>query len=239
MSQRTNSSSQTPLLRSALVGVAFVALIGCSENNPIEPGPPAFPFAATPDQLIANFEKVHNDMDFAEYDKLLAEDFQFWFAAEDARLAANGMFWDRATDIASTRNMFTGAAGQTPEGSIRPAVQSIELILAPIDEVWRAASSESIGGVTAIPSGAMRREYSVTLEVDYAAGDIVSQVRGGQLFYAVPTTVPDGKGGTTQEWQLLLWRDLGETLKSTTESVSWGGVKALYDVRSETTPLRE
>lgn len=171
----------------------------------------SYALATTENQLIKNFERAHRDRNFQEYENLLAENFQFWFAPEDVDLAPNGFFWDRAADVASTERMFNGAVGERPDGTPQPAVQNITLTLTGAEPAWIDASGETVGGQTPVPEGTMKRRYEVAMRVSYTAGDIVSEVNGEQLFYVIPTQLDQGDGVSVTEWKLLIWRDFGDT----------------------------
>ncbi len=207
------------VLHATVLAMVLSMAAGCGVFSPDEGGgdggggggPVAYPLAVTPDQLIANFVQAHIDREFNEYDNLLGEEFQFWFAPEDLNLAPNGFFWDRAADVASTRRMFNGSEGQKPDGSVQPAVQKIELRLNPVEPAWTDAGGEVVGGLTTVPAGGKKRRYSVSMVVNYTAGDIVSQVNGEQLFYVLPTQKNLGDGTTVTEWKLFIWRDFGAT----------------------------
>ncbi len=165
----------------------------------IAAAPTGYAPATTPDQAIANFVQAHLDLDFREYDRLLGDNFQFWFAAEDLNLAPNGFFWNRAFDSASTERMFNGSPGVESDGSPQPPISRIELSLTP-SNVWTDAGA-----------------------------NFVSQVNGEQLFYLVPSSEPDGNGGTRNVWQMEVWRDFGSVItKAGVILDTWGRVKARY-----------
>jgi hypothetical protein len=211
-------------LRFLLHAMAFALMTslvaGCGIFSPDESGggdgdgggTQAYPIATSENQLIKNFEQAHLDRNFQEYDNLLDEDFQFWFSTEDLDLAPNGVFWDRAADVASTERMFNGKEGLKPDGEVQPAVQKIELTLEPTEPAWVLTDDEVVGGQTLTPPGTKKRRYTVNMTVNYTAGDITSSVNGEQLFYIVPTQRDLGDGTSITEWKLFIWRDFGKTL---------------------------
>jgi hypothetical protein len=211
---RRRLSWQRPLLH-ALAFVLVAGLVaGCGIFSPDEntdggtpPPKTTYPLATSETQLIKNFQAVYNNRDYDEYDNLLAENFQFWFAPDDVDAIGQGDFWDRQQDAQSTRNMFNGATGQRPDGSTVPAVQSINLQLSQV-EAWSNAGGEVVGGQTTLPDNARKARYSVSMSVYYTDDSIVSQINGEQLFYVIP--VPTDQEGV-DEWKLVLWRDFGNT----------------------------
>lgn len=181
--------------------------------------------ADTPDQLIENFTRAQNELDFDEYDHLLAHGFEFWIAPTDVDAIGLGSHWDRAADVASTFHMFSGQPGLTPTGTVIPPVRSLSVTLDP-STAWTDAGGDVIEGQTTVPGNAKRAVYSSSGRVYYTDEAYSSTLTGYLLLYAIPvvTTI---EGQSITEWKLVLWRDFGIYAKGG-NVWSWSRTKALF-----------
>jgi hypothetical protein len=181
-----------------------------------------YPYSTTENQLVQNFLDAYTERNFAEYDRILHEDFEFHFADEDVD-PGRGVppFWDRQADVLSTQTMFSGQPGRLNEDGVQQSpVQSINLTLSPRN-IW------SSDGIPAEFAAEKWREYDAVMLVGYANGDI-AQVTGYQRFYIKHVTLEGGN----RVWRLRVWRDTGPrpgkqfaNLLSTTSDTSFGSVK--------------
>jgi hypothetical protein len=207
------TSPQTPLRRLTILPAilalsALFLLGGCGIFSPDEPSDGGgggngggYTNLKTPDSVLTNLVKAYNDRNYAEYDKLRHEEFEFQFPVDEFDLAetANGR-WERVRDSGSTQRMFEGSPSK--DGEI---VQSIDLSMVADPIPWS-------DNVEAEFAGTQRRTYTVRMDVTVSGG-LIYQVRGKHEFYVAPV----GEGDNTQ-YKLRFWRDNGVELTKLVDS---------------------
>jgi hypothetical protein len=191
------------LLWVASLVVATGLLSGCGLFSPDETSDPpdnggdvAYPAATTPDLVVANFEKAYEEKKIDEYDKLLDENFTFYFSQTDVNQLGVPASWDRAQELLSATKMFSAQPGTTPGGQPQEPIQSFQVVLQPETTVWDT-------NVPAEFPGTLKRSYNVNMTVFFEGGGSVA-VRGIQDFYVAPVEV----NGTTI-YKLRYWVDFG------------------------------
>jgi hypothetical protein len=174
---------------------------------------------------MENFTRAQNELNSDEYDRLLAHDFEFWFATDEVDAIGQGLFWDRAADVASTSRMFRGQPGLTSTGSVIPPVKSLIVTLDPVSD-WTDAGGDVIEGHTTLPENARRAIYSSSGRVYYTDETYDATLMGQLLVYAIPVEMTV-EGQSATEWKLVLWRDFGISAKGG-NVWSWSRTKALF-----------
>lgn len=188
-------------------------------------GPPAYPPARTPDELVANLERAYDERNYPEYEKLLHDGFVFYFPPDEIDLIGQGASWERARDLASAASMCAGQPGQRPDGSPQAPIMRVDLLLsedAP-GVPWTDQVAEAFAGT-------VMKRFRVDMDVFFTEGNPV-RVLGLQEFYAVPVDGDPKAGSTVNQYQLRYWRDLGKDIieaLAASEAVSWGMLKAAY-----------
>ena len=207
------------VLRSVLILAVAGLAAGCGIFSPDEStdgggggGGDPYPLATEPTIAIDNLERAYSELLFEEYEKLIADDFQFWFAPDDIDFSPGGQgFFNAGQDLLSTRAMFNGEVGERPDpenpGSTIevPPVQKITINLTRT-EPWSNA-----GDFLQEYDGMWQALYDVEMLVEYTAGDLVSEVNAEQRFIVKPVTI-EVDGAQTQVYQLRAWYDLARPL---------------------------
>lgn len=198
-----------PLLLIAVLGS------GCGIFSPDESKdgggggtPVEYPTAVTPDIMLGNFEKAWENLNILEYDKVLHESFVFWFADDDIASNNIGEFWDRASDMESAENMFSGRTGlrKNEEGQdeVIPAILSFDMTL-DVVEPWRSDFTDG----EEFAAADFRGRYRVNMTVRYADASRVTTVSGLQDFY-VKRVEAQIDGQVVDVYQLFAWKDQGK-----------------------------
>ncbi len=212
-------SARRLILRGALVVAVAGLAAGCGIFSPDESsdgggggGGAAYPLAITEDQAIKNLERAYSEMLFEEYENLIADDFEFWFAPDDIDISPDqsGVL-NASQDLESTRRMFSGELGRRPDPNNPgqfvevPAVQKITISLTR-QEPWAEA-----GDFGQEYQGMRMAIYDVDMLVEYTASETVSEVKAEQRFIVKPVTITVD-GAQTQVFKLRAWFDLGRPL---------------------------
>ena len=210
-----------------LVLAGYVA-IGCNDKDAPVVLPPApeytLPFPDTPDQLMENFETAYAGMDLAVYrDEVLAETYDFVLTAEtveEFELPDN--VFDRDEELAIAQKMFSDQPNQNGVVVSNIQIQSLQP-----QGAWLAVPDTDpyFGN----QPGVLLRSYDILCYFNAQGGDFRYEVRGNQLFYVVPDTVMH-EGVMTPRYRLRGQLDqTGAIGPKSTESTTWGTVKALYE----------
>ncbi len=98
---------------SILILPAFLLLAGCpfspEKKDPVDPPPDSEYLALTSiSNVISNLKKSYERMNYPEYSKLLADDFEYVFAPEDVGGPNNiPESWGKADELLSAEHMFS------------------------------------------------------------------------------------------------------------------------------------
>ena len=203
------------LLLSLLLLLGFL-LTGCADDE--EPGPddPAVVDPPpTPDLLMQAYKTCHEDMDPAQLDVLLHENFRFILQQDTVNefdLPDND--FDRTEDLAILQNIFSGDPLTTPGGMV-PGVSAISFTTFEQQAAWSTTPANDPN----FPS-ATYATFNVRLEFA-RPGATYLIIQGFLQFYVAEVATTSGSG-----YQLLGMVDL--TNGKSTENVSLGAVHALY-----------
>jgi hypothetical protein len=190
-----------------LLGLLLCA-VGCDDDHPTR-ARDELTGAETPDRLVELLVQSLNQRNFALYQLLLHEDYEFQFPVDEFDLAetANGR-WPLTRDLASMERLMNGSPSK--DGEIVLAVD-LSLVADPIP--WSANVETEF-------AGSQRRTFTVRLAVTVSGGTVY-QIRGKHELYVVQNG---------ELWQLLFYRDNGvELTKHATDSRSYGAIKSLYE----------
>lgn len=84
---------------------------GCNQDDPAKPEPPAaveFKDLTQKDDVLFNLELSYNERVINQYDKLLDDDFVFYFSRFDVDNNGTPEYWDRTTDVVVTEKILDG-----------------------------------------------------------------------------------------------------------------------------------
>ena len=175
------------------------------------------------DHVLENLERAYNDRNINEYDKVLDDNFLFFFSLDDVNDPDNPApsQWDRLTDTASARNMFNP---NWDGGNGRDPIVSITLTLQYLPDSWTPVIPEDQVRYPGETWYGKQVGYTLFVqtagETDYLSEDITAQF-----------TVRSAEVGGRVIWRIVSWRDDipgAATRRAASESTTWGGIKALY-----------
>ena len=112
---------------------AFVVIAGCGEDDPVKPEPtPKIQFKdlSQKDDALFNLELAYNERHLAECDKLLDDDFLFYFADYDVAWRGAPEYWDRVMEVLFTSKLLD------PDAMSGIRIISIDLQLEYPDTSW-------------------------------------------------------------------------------------------------------
>ena len=200
-------------LRAALLPVALLAvgllIAGCgifspdeTKDPPVDPGGGDFVPATTPDLAMEMFEKAWEAMNFAEYSKLVATEFQFFFDPNDnLEEFIGGPSWQVGQELASVEAMFSNQGGRDPvtDEPIPPILNIQFELFQPLDPGWQPPGDGDLYLDT------IRQRFQVSIRVTYQGEELTTRVRGENWFYVTPVE----EDGQTL-WKIKVWEDKGQ-----------------------------
>ena len=212
-----------------LLVAATVMLAGCADReNPASGGslnstPTGFKDLGGPrDNVLFNLEAAYNERNLTEYNRLLDDDFTFFFSpadVSDGKVSVNQ--WDRASEINATTNMFN--VNFTPPNGSPISSIDLSLVYPEGDNVWNMASPDQNH------PGETWYQKSVDYFLTIVAGE--TTYTSGNPIKAQFTVRRDPD---LDIWRIVQWRDdvgggAARLLTAATEQSTWGNVKALFD----------
>jgi hypothetical protein len=172
-----------------------------TKDPPVDTGGGEFVPATTPDLVMQNFQNAWEQLNFAEYSKLLATEYTFYFdPADELDAYVGGPSWSLQDELASVQAMFSNQSGVDPvTEEVIPPIVSIEFTsFLPLDPDWQDPGSEELY------AGTVRQRYRVSMRVTYQGEALTTLVSGVNYFYVAPIEV-DGE----MLWQIKIWEDRG------------------------------
>jgi hypothetical protein len=178
---------------------------------------PMFEDLQDKDDVLFYLEAAYNDRNLEHINKLLDDEFIFFFSPEDFGSGNTPETWGWTEEITATSNMFSGQ-GPNPVTHI-----DVELTFAP--DNWTSF----------VPPQAPTEiwyEKSLAYDITILAGDFT--FRGLDLNMTVQIRYVDVGG--EEIWRLVQWRDnpgfvevsRGALGSPAIEEVTWGGIKSFY-----------
>ncbi len=197
----------TPVLLLFLIAVLAA---GCGVFSPDEsknivdpPGP--IDAATTPDKLMANFKYAWENRSLVEYQKLLDDQFQFFFDPNDGLEQFVGPSWGRTEELASAKSIFEGDAGyDLIKKEDIPPVLSIEFTTFSKVFEWQDP------GTDPLYEGTLKARYTVGIKVSFQGIEQTTLVTGNNDFYVKGYPQDDG----TTLYKIKVWEDQGQNLGS-------------------------
>lgn len=170
--------------------------------------------------VLNNIEVAWNQRESAKVDELLDDNFAFYFAPGDVG-GSIPAYWNRADELATTTALFTSNSVPPANG---PVCSSMRLDLQLDNVIW-AEVPDTVLDETRYATTIF---YTFTFEMEPATTYIAQTGAKAQF------TVRNALQGGNDHWQLVEWRDLGNSLVTgsrqiaATSEATWGSIKALY-----------
>ena len=188
----------------------FSSACGDDDKTPMQPEDPAYAEATTPDQLVENLVRCHEDRSVVEFDALLDDNYVFTFAPFDADVSPGGQgFWERAAELDAAQRMFRGEMDPNPcyldiQAGIEKAAFTLMIALSGADLVL-------MGG----PLGNAAHQSYESLVIDHDIWEFVERCTTEVVIdterLAYETAVEVGIGGSYFETDhTLRWLRSGE-----------------------------
>lgn len=185
-------------------------------------GDPGYQDLNCRDDVLINLDLSYNNRNYAEFEKLLDNEFLFYFSEADHSGGQVPISWDRAAETAATTNLFD----PNLPGPLRATGVYVHLSY-PAGE-WTSVPVIDIHDPDLRTWYSKEVVYNITVQtvsgVDYKGNNLKAQ-------FLIRQVEIDGK----QTWQIVLWRDIGYDDQSFDVSASsavlentWGLIKALY-----------
>jgi hypothetical protein len=196
----------TPVLLLFLVAALG---IGCGVFSPDESKPPdnggggggTFGAATTPDTLMANFKNAWEQRSIVEYEKLLDDQFQFFFDPNDGLDSFIGPSWGRQNELDSVGAMFRGDTGfDLITHEAIPPILSIEFTTFAKIIDW------SDPGTDPLYEGTLKARYKVGIKVQFQGVEQYTLVTGDNDFYVIKVPQTDGP----DIYKIKVWEDQGQ-----------------------------
>jgi hypothetical protein len=202
----------------AICIVAALAAWSC-DSDKTTPSAPVVPSRnPTQDDVLHNLEAAYIDRNFAEFEKLLDDNFEFYFSRADFNSGAVPFeSWGRIDEVNTNQRLLD------PDNPDPNRVISIDLDLDYASGDWTPEPPDSVhSDETWYVKNAVYRLVIKTADAwEYRAIDVATQFR-----------IRKDDGG---RWRIVEWRDdhdsttpitgaLGPTVQETT----WGAIKSLY-----------
>jgi hypothetical protein len=180
--------------------------------------------STTPDLLMQNLKNSWEQRSIVEYEKLLDDQFQFFFDPNDGLEQFVGPSWGHTEEWASAKAMFQGTSGYD---LIRqediPPVLSIEFL------TFAKVIDWSDPGTDPLYEGTVKARYKVGIKVQFQGVEQYTLVTGDNDFYVTKVQQTDGP----DIYKIKVWEDRGYflkgiNLKGFSESTTWGRLKAQF-----------
>ena len=212
-----------------LMFAVLLALSGCSEDeeNPLTPGTgdnfpvSTLPFPDTPEQLMANFQKIYETMDKDEYKLILDPAFETLLQqAAQNEFTGVGPTLDVTEENRLHERMFLGEPLDDAMGNFLPAIAAFGF----------SNFRNLVGWGISLPTDPIPNTLSALYEVDILVdrGQNFSTLKvAGTIRFYVGTAEGKLNGEPKVYYRLVGQLDLTNPGKGV-EEVAWGSLKALY-----------
>lgn len=152
---------------------------GCEGPDCGEP-PVVRPWPDTPDKLMANFQAIYEDMDFADFVQMLHPQYVTFLQQSTIDAFPDvGTTLDLEEELRIHERMFSKQDVTDPEGNLVPGVQSIDFQIFQRQGAWTVSPAND-----QIPN-AEYALYDAVFEFDRGAGHTILKVQGAIKFYVV------------------------------------------------------
>ncbi len=218
---KANKRYVIPVLIIALLA-GMVILAGCSDDDdPVRVVSEPIVRPETADELMNQFRSVYEALDVNNYLALLDPGFLMILQEETIwDFPRLGGTLDYQEEERIHRRMFSGELVTDPEGTFVPGVQRIEFSILMALTEWAPSDNKDIFPDTEWAA------FAVNLLFDRGESYSTMKAEGTLKIYVRAHEVE--VDGTNKTYYMMAgMEELSNVVKST-ESASWGGVKALY-----------
>ncbi len=209
-----------------VIALLSLVLVPACEDDPARPQPAennAVRMALTSRQAVLNnIEVAYNKRQALVYDELLDEQFTFFFSTGDVG-GGLPVQWDRLDEMSATTALFSSNKQSVPPANL--VCLRIALDISIDNLQWDPIVPDQFPTET---------WYSATcvyaFRFDFEDDRSYSNETGTKAQFVVRNVGTD----ENPQWRLVEMRDLGASLltsaltEASSESKSWGGIKALY-----------
>ncbi len=213
------------LVRCLLLSCLIVLLAaGCSQDStkPPDDQPTGFPEATTIAQLLQNFIRAYEEMDYEEYELLLDEEFVFVFDPRDVGPGEpwQDSTWVRVEDLISAGNIFAGEPNIDGRVVDRCALDFVagQPETSPVNDEWQMVVLTAIDLALYTTEQQSGDQWILQTPGKYEAH-----------LHLVQTEPEEG----ARVWKIIRWEDKPPTKAlpgPVTENSSWGAIKGLFYV---------
>ncbi len=216
----------TKLLIACVALVLMFGATSCGDDNPVVPSNPSpFRNLTQKDHILLNLETAYNKMNFAQVERMLADDFTFYFSREDVQLGnVRVPSWDKVSELKATAHMFnlvplsaaqrvsSTRVEQTTLGHVKavyePPVSWVEPIAAVTlnlhflegDSAWIALPPPD----AAAPMGEPNFQKTMSYVFTAAAGSVTFM---NSMAIAATIRIRSTQEGGRTVWQIVEWYD--------------------------------
>lgn len=146
----------------------------CTDCNPV----PGLPFPDSPEQLMLNFKAIYEDMNFAEYRKMVHPDYiMILQPSTQTEFPDVGPTLDISEELQMHDRMFSKQDVTDPDGLSVPGVQTIQFQTFARQNPWSRSAGDD-----QIPNADFAL-YDVVFLFDLGAREKVLKVQGAIKFY--------------------------------------------------------
>jgi hypothetical protein len=172
------------------------------------------------DDVLVNLEMAYDNLSFSEIDRLLDDNFVFFFSDYDFGSGNTPAQWDRVSELSATANMFSGVSPPGPDPII-----AIDVSLTYPPGGWTAFTP---------PGFPTETWYQKMVRYDFVveAPPITYLTLNVDMMVQIRYADVGGESG----WHLVTWLDFFGSLERSWQTLpsavpqefSWGHLKALY-----------
>ncbi|MEJ2722967.1 MAG: hypothetical protein P8181_17800, partial [bacterium] len=212
--------------------LALLVCVSCSDDSDdgVRPKPSPYKDLTKKEHVLFNLELAYNNRNLAEFEKLVDEDFVFWFSASDiidGRVSLR--WWDADCELLAARHLFDP---EYTEPGIDPVSKiKLRLTYAEGEDEWNAVAPDD----TLLFPGETWYEKTFRYDLIVTSGPIDYTGLAIEASIRVRPVQKDGK----TIWRIVSWRDdrvgayagasdAGIPDGAAVEESTWGKMKALY-----------
>jgi hypothetical protein len=191
------------LIAALMAGCGIFSPDESKNNDGGDPPPTDFGAATSPDKLMENFKNAWEQRSLVEYQKLLDDQFQFFFDPNDGLDQYVGPSWGYTEELDSAKSIFQGDSGfdYIKQETIPPVLSIQFTTFAKIID-WENPPTDPLY------EGTLRARYKVGISVSFQGVEQTTLVTGDNDFYVIKVPQTDGP----DIYKIKVWEDQGQNL---------------------------